>query len=963
MPASARSPQQPIGGTAAPPTDISAGMPRTMRDDLTGDFLGRGYDQRMRAEVSNLNIYDSPSRGGARLRSTPLDLFCAPDTGGVSYQPDGYRNPVTLYTWAYYGHESSSACANCFQALFLAYHLNTIYLAHNNDALFIAGTKGLTLPGGDPPYSNLLYVVPPDGSCASASCAWHQVELPNQYQNSNGAIVRAIGVTSLAAGYVGTVPYLAVGLSDYGVQIYNVAGGTPRLTSTFTGTATGDGSQAPPTALAWDPSGSGLLAVGVISWANEGFFVQVNPDGTLPSNWLTWAHQGTDTLVPSPLSAAFGWREDGSPVVAFGMSDGSLQLVDPKATGTETNALAVSSAPGGAIVAVNPIPRFDGTAGGSDYAVSNQTGIYGDNVLAGTGGLLRWDGTSSGLTARPVSAVSPNTVSPDWDSFREWYPGIKEGRFQVSNTSGEAVTVALHALPSPCYGCWYAPSWADAPAFPQAGITLAAGQSSQIYTMGAYTAGAQGGCAATDPTGLWLGYLAITPVSHPADTLLVGLRLNRDMTVDVKDQAGGSTTVSITNAHNQLAAFGLWTITVGTPPAPTPQPSPTVTGSRMTPADWPGPAVYRFDVTGANYQLPAPYQFGNQVMVPPLLVQGSVDGNSWTSLGTLVPATQPAVTAGSPSSPAALTLGAATFWWENPAGQPAYRYIRVGLGPAGVPSQVTLAALSPPADETNLSGPQIAPTSVGGAAAPVASGVDQAPLAVQVLDANSNPLPDTDASYQRIFYRDAAGNLITNLFLTGADPTGFIGVSPYAGAYPNDGSVTKGRPAVAGTYHYVSTTNTHDQDIYGYVGGALNGGVPAPSQKIPVLALSIGLLGSSSSQGISLTGCADFTNSSLCRLVPTAALPALFLDLDPIKGVQIGILTAVQATTSVASLPLQQSAAAGEHQLASALLTVSDPDTAATLSGTSPFVSGDQVDTYLVAHGVLVPVVNIPANS
>ena len=45
-----------------------------MRDEITGDFLGRGYDQRMRAENTSLNIYDSASRGGALLQSTPMDL-------------------------------------------------------------------------------------------------------------------------------------------------------------------------------------------------------------------------------------------------------------------------------------------------------------------------------------------------------------------------------------------------------------------------------------------------------------------------------------------------------------------------------------------------------------------------------------------------------------------------------------------------------------------------------------------------------------------------------------------------------------------------------------------------------------------------------------------------------------------------------------------------------------------------
>ena len=205
-------------------------------------------------------------------------------------------------------------------------------------------------------------------------------------------IVRAIGVTSLAAGYVGTVPYLAVGLSDGGVQIYNVSG-TPQLTSTFGGMATPDGSQTPPTALAWDPSGSGLLAVGVISWADEGFFVHVDGDGIVAPNWLACAHHGTDALVPSPLCAAFGQRQDGSPVVAFGMTDGTLQLVDPTGTGAETYALAGSGAGPGAIVAVNAIPRLDGTAGGSDYAVSYQQGF---NALPGPGACCGGTGPPAG---------------------------------------------------------------------------------------------------------------------------------------------------------------------------------------------------------------------------------------------------------------------------------------------------------------------------------------------------------------------------------------------------------------------------------------------------------------------------------------------------------------------------------------------------------------------------------------
>jgi hypothetical protein len=709
--------------------------------------------------------------------------------------------------------------------------------------------------------------------------------------------------------------------------------------------------------MAWDPSRSGLLAIGVISWNNVGFVARVAGNGTVPST-LNWNQQGGQNLSQAPVSVAFGQGGVDGKVVAFGMQNGTLQLIDPTVSGAQTNTLAGTTAPGpnGAIIAVNPIPRFDGTAGGSDFAVSYQPGSVG----SGVGGLLRWDGTSSGLTALPVISApangppNSNTTTPDFDSFREWYPGIKEGRFQVSNTSGEPVTVAVQASPNPGFGCWYAPSWADATAFPTGGISVAAGQTSASYPMGAYTAGSDGGCAATDATGTWRGYLIITPLNHPADARLIDLRLNRNLTVDVLDQAGGgSTTVSIAYTGSHPAAYGLWNITVDTPAAPTPTGSPTVNAARVTPADFTGgPPVYRFDVTAASYQLPTPYP--NQLVVPPLIVQGSVDGTTWTTLGTLIPRTEPTINGSQ------LTLGPATFWWENPPGQPAYQQIRVALGPTGTPSPpLTLSSLHAPTDPTNVSGPQITATGSNGIAAPVDSGLDQAPLSVQVLSENEDgstgpPLPPTDSSYQRIYYRaDNTNALITNLLLTGANPNSFLGVSPYAGAYPNNGSVTSGGPAAFDGFHYLSTTSTVDQKFTGYIAGETS-----PSQPIDVHATAIDPVNNTTSAatGISLAGCTDFSNN-LCRLYPISpGQPALYLDTS--NGVQIGLLTAAPATTSAASLPLQQTAGTAEHLLASAPLTFSS--NTATLTASSTFLPTDHVDTTLVTHGVLVSVVNIP---
>ena len=72
--------------------------------------------------------------------------------------------------------------------------------------------------------------------------------------------------------------------------------------------------------------------------------------------------------------------------------------------------------------------------------------------------------------------------------------------------------MTLQAASDSSSGCWYAPSWADAPAFPTAGVTVAAGQTSAIYTMGAYTAGPTAVARRPTTPDIWRGYLVVTPV-------------------------------------------------------------------------------------------------------------------------------------------------------------------------------------------------------------------------------------------------------------------------------------------------------------------------------------------------------------------------------------------------------------------------------------------------------------------
>ena len=153
-----------------------------------------------------------------------------------------------------------------------------------------------------------------------------------------------------------------------------------------------------------------------------------------------------------------------------------------------------------------------------------------------------------------------------------------------------------------------------------------------------------------------------------------------------------------------------------------------------------------------------------------------------------------------------------------------------------------------------------------------------------------------------------AGTLITNLFPTGpgADLSTFTGVSPYAGAYPNNGSAGGGGQSTTfDGFHYVATTSTVDHNILGYLANDSN--PPLTSQTIDVHGTQIAPVtnnnNSPAASGFTLTGCADFSTGA-CPLAPVttnpttgAVTPAMYLNTT--SGIQIGLLTNLQATTAV----------------------------------------------------------------
>ena len=969
-------------GDPAAPSDISGTMPRAVRDEITGDFRGLGYDQRMRVENTSLNIYDAASRGGALLPNPATTDLSIPG-GGIA---TGYRFPTQAYPWAEYTQPGSQSCDGCFQNAWDVFHFGTIHLASGGGYIFMAGTKGNAfdpLPdSGQTTYQNVLYAVSTDGRCASQSCAYDTVSLPSSYNWCNDGSCsgepRAIQVTSLAVGGVfdfdGYAPYLAVGLSDGGVQIYGIystgnSGGVLSLKSTFTGMAIGDGSPTPVTALAWDPSGSGRLAIGLYDIGNLGYGVQVNGDGTLVPGWTTWSLQGGIDLSFGVLSAAYGQSPDGSPVVAFGLNDGTVRLVNP----TDMTQTLTQSSPVAGVAAINPIPQFYDANGGTDFAVSYQTASA--PAWAGIGGLLRWDGASRTMTALPVSTGSPNTVTADWNSFRMWYPGIKEGRLTLSNSAAEAVTVTLHTGSDSTSGCWYAPDWQDAPAFPANGVTLPpSGQpyTPTAYTIGVYTAGRDGTCAvSTDTSDPWRAYLVVKPVAHPADQRVVKLNLADDMVVDVKDQAGGAATAVLNPAPGAGGAYGTWQLDVGAPGGPVAETAPTVSAARVTTAAMTsGPPVYRFDVTGATYQIPVPYS--DQMTVPPLVAQGSNDGTNFFDIGTIVPTIAPTIIPNpTDATHALLQLGPSTFWYEN-AGTVSWAQIRVSFGGNVLPSpKVTLAPL--PAAQVvagDVDGPAVSVQQTGGTATPVDTGIDQSPLLVQVEDGSGGFIQDnTDPHFARIYYRKNNGQtLVTNLMPVGGTAD-FIGVTPYAGsAYANNGTADSGGPGVFQGYHYVATTSTQQQDIAAYLSG--DGASPVIGEDDVVHAIAVSPSASfvtnpgTVAGGLKLAGCTDYLGG-ICQLAAPSSpatgpvVPAMYAAFTGGRAT-VGLLTAMRATTAEAALPLKHTPTDEPVPLASTPLTFPD-DSTVQLHDPSVFQGGAKVDTSLVTHGVLKSLSDLPA--
>jgi hypothetical protein len=956
------------------PQDLSGALPSLNYGQAVGDFTGAGHDQLAHAQNGQLQIANVGKFGGQVVKSTPTDLMATPNFGlggtpvwqlGSGYGPNGST-----------------------------YGMTGMKVAASGSNIYMAGAQ--FTPGYSVGYKLLLYKLPHDGSCASASCALSSVSLPSHYPSADCfdpfSGCRVIVATSLATGVVGGRTLIAVGLSDDGIYIYD---DNLNLVAHITDIASGDGSQTPVTALAFGPptaSGQGgVLTAGVESPAESLFTWQLNPDGTEKS--VSNAGFG---FSPQVVMGAAVAQMNGQTVSVFTRSDGDVLVLNPT-TGvliTDLPAAQRSGQPTG-LTALTPL---NGDSDNQELVVGKLDGT-GDQVLeysAGTGA----------LEPQPVGSAGATTGTAD--QIYDWWPGYAAGRLRVANNSAGPVSIKMASRPDPGYGCWLNTAVTNpaVPAFPD-GTIVDTGAVSADYFAGALTAGTDGSCASAQPgsTGERAAYVVITPGGDSADEHVVKLTADATGKLSIAEQVGGDLTATLTQVGAAPGAWGTWQLAVtgDSAPAAVKTPAPSVAGYRLTAppdpqnyqpplspaADDPCRPVYRFDVTGAQW---AKVISAGQVtaQIPDMTAQGSSDGGTdWTTLGYLMPSTAPTVAADG-----TVTLGPASFFFQNapgtatpsgvwtsdqtsqcPAtGQAPVTEVRVVSG--GVASNaVTLDDSNaespppppPPLDDTfptQIQGVTVTTDGgLGAAALARADGVDQAGLTLALTPSGSGSVSKDDPRYSLAYYRDSTTHaLVTGLYQPG-DYAGYTGVGRYA-ADGSAGSLTR---------NYMVTTSTVAQQLVALIGdqGTVNGfsssSVTLAGSNNPLTAVG------SAEGGITVTG---GTCSTTCTLaVPTSTAPVLYQagpqpsgeDPGPVTGLLIPPSagqgqTAYQATaiTSPACLPLQVGTA-NAHNLGSAPLTVTASQ--AKLAVTSQFWPSDEVDTALVTAGQLVPATNVPVSA
>jgi hypothetical protein len=972
--------------SAALGQDLSATLPVVNVNEAPGDFLNEGHDQVASALPPNLEIRENEKFGSGAVQDTPTDLRTLPN--------DQFQYPQ--------GNDVPWWSSTDYRDVGAQWPLTSVKVAASASNIYMAGaTWDDNAPAPDQTYQLHLYKLPHDGSCASAGCAEKTLNLPSCFACDSFFSRRVVVATSLAVGVVGGRTLIAVGLSDFGISIFDedlnpvaniqdmaVPDGEP-----------GAGGQTPINALAFGPptgpGQGGLLTAGVVSpWVTL-YSWRLDSHGNETHMSREGGFGGVDANYATAAAVA---QINGHQWSVFGTVGGDLFVLDPDTPGSGLTQIGGLPA---AVTGVTAVRSWDDDPGNQHLVVGLEDGTA--EVLRYVGGTLQ-----------PIPLGPNGEKRVSWEQVRTWFPGYGAGRLQVANDTVGDVSVSMASSTDPQRGCWFNTSvdagpaaglapplspWPAVPAFPTQATTVAAGQSSPAYFIGALTAGVDGSCAAAQAQeqGERAAYVVITPDGDAADQRLVKLRVDQSGKVLVDQQVGGDLNVALERTGGG-GSWGGWRLRVTGPDDPKATAAPVVGGQRLTSApgpdykppvvpvaDDPARPVYRFDATGARWEgLGASGQV--TARLPAMTAEGTVDGEHWEALGQLMPVTVPTLS----SDGTSVTLGEASFFWQDAPGATPLSAVRVVSG--GQASEpVRLAGLAVPPLDSSLPVPlatlKVVPTE-GGVAVPRANGVDQAPLAVALSSDSAGTIANNDPRYGLVYYRDADTlSLITGLYTPG-QYSDYVSVGPCRGAYPNDtlgrglarkrrggpggpaaGGLGRGRarkrrggpggraggpvgcPGSSAQRNYLVTTSAGTQSLVGVINDSGTATGPHVSSDITVAARAnrLSASGTATGAGVSVTGCG--ATQGICTLVDPTAGPALYQAGNSTDGPATGLQFTAAAVTSTESLPLV--VGGGDvHALGAAPLNVTP--TQAKLQTTPPFLSTDLVDTALVSSGELV---------
>ncbi|MER7960071.1 hypothetical protein [Streptomyces sp. NPDC096030] len=905
--------QQTGAAAAGIAVDESDRLPALKTNEVTGDFLGLGYDQRAALEEPGagtsvkLRIYD---RNGSKLKETTLGV--------------GDWNKAG----AHFGLAEKA-------------HLSGVKIAAGGDGhLYVAGYGKVT----DTAWGSAILKIDPRPG---------EMKQVGNVVLGNVAVPEIAGtwapiVTSLDVGLVNGTEILAAGQSAAGVRFYSTGdmasqgamfedwnrnpewGWARDLVSAvkFSGAGavkTPEGAQVTGLAV-------GRLAYDAGSYSTHALYLVDPAAKKILKQDVETAHYGSGEMK---APAAFAFDDDNARLAVswWREKDGDEPLETRSSSGLEVLEKTVGT--------VAPAGRLS-------YVMSASEGVsqlvFGSRDTTGSKVFVK---KGADLEAVPLSLGVTEATDHE---IRSWFPGYKSLRLNVVNTTGKALEVRLKSSDSADRGCWSNIRVGERTAFP-ASYSVAPGGQSPDFASVVLTAGPGGVCGTEERR---FGYVEVQAAGDPGSRSVVKLKQEKDQLSAVEQVGRGA--LKITAGNRGGIGGGEQQLVVSSPADPDAVRAPQVTGKRLTTTSADGDAarpVYRFDVSDAAWKVPGADTDLTDTQLPAMTVQASTNGLVWDDLGKLKPVTAPSL------SGDVVTLGKSSFYWENTKDARQYTKIRVKSGDMASQPVVLGDLPAPSLGSEKLSLSLLRPVTE----TPLrANGIDQEPVELILKSSTSPALGASAPEYDRLFYRDGDKKLITGL-LDDSNPYQ-AAVSALRGPYLHEDDALMRTSGAERFRAYLTTASASpDQRFTAYFQN------PGDKQFTPSSAIAVTpradklkLAAVPGGMGVEVEkqSPTDSCKEGACRIADTRTGPALYQAPDPAR---IGISLRTEVTTDSASLPLLAPGVDtgrfpdGEKLRKSAVVTVNR--STAEVENKNEWSS--KISGALVSHGDWIEIAGFPA--